>query len=409
MSELFDEVDEEVRRDQLKRLWEKYSLFIIAAAILIVAGVGGWRGYQYLEAKKAAEAGALFDRAVELSEQTSMPRPKRPSPTRRQGTGRIPCPGTAASGSRTRRPRPAGGSQAYDEIAADRNVGAPSRIWRGSAPPSCCWRVRPIRTCCSGWSRRPPGSTSATARANCWRCPPGAPTTSRRHGSGSTSSPMTGDAAGPAFARRGVAGPLPRWPRVENGRKTELSERPNMRRSQRLIAATMVVALCSVLAGCGFGSSFNPERSARFPRRPRRSHCPAIASRSSPTACLASNRACRRNCTRAHSRPTSSRIDDLYARAQWRRAAPPPEEPKSKQMRSKGKSKQAAVNTAAPRRPQPRQEAKRRSHARGGDDARGRTAGTQARQEAGAPADHSAAAQPCRISTRRPPSPPQIN
>jgi hypothetical protein len=69
VSELFDEVDEEVRREQLKRLWDKYSIYIIALAILIIAGVGGWRGYQYVEAKKGAEAGAAFDRAVELSEQ----------------------------------------------------------------------------------------------------------------------------------------------------------------------------------------------------------------------------------------------------------------------------------------------------------------------------------------------------
>ena len=69
MSELFDEVDEEVRREQLKKLWDMYSIYIIAAAILVIAAVGGWRGYQYLEAKKAAEASATFNRAVELSEQ----------------------------------------------------------------------------------------------------------------------------------------------------------------------------------------------------------------------------------------------------------------------------------------------------------------------------------------------------
>ena len=46
MSELFDEVDEEVRREQLKKLWDKYSIYIIALALLIIAGVGGWRGYQ---------------------------------------------------------------------------------------------------------------------------------------------------------------------------------------------------------------------------------------------------------------------------------------------------------------------------------------------------------------------------
>ena len=68
MSELFDEVDEDVRRDQLKKLWEQYSIYIIAGALLIIASVGGWRGYEYVEARKAAEAGAAFDKAVELSE-----------------------------------------------------------------------------------------------------------------------------------------------------------------------------------------------------------------------------------------------------------------------------------------------------------------------------------------------------
>ena len=80
MSEIFDEVDEDVRRDQLKKLWDQYSIYIVAGALLIIAAVGGWRGYQYLEAKKAAEAGAAFDKAVELSEQASMPRRKRPLP-----------------------------------------------------------------------------------------------------------------------------------------------------------------------------------------------------------------------------------------------------------------------------------------------------------------------------------------
>ncbi len=69
MSELFSEVDEDLRREQLKRLWDRYSLLIIAMAILVVAGVGGWRGYSYLEGKKAAEAGAAFDRAADLAEQ----------------------------------------------------------------------------------------------------------------------------------------------------------------------------------------------------------------------------------------------------------------------------------------------------------------------------------------------------
>jgi hypothetical protein len=69
VADIFHEVDEEVRRERLQKLWERYSIYIIAVAVLIVAGIGGWRGYQWWEAKKAAEAGAAFEAAVTLSEQ----------------------------------------------------------------------------------------------------------------------------------------------------------------------------------------------------------------------------------------------------------------------------------------------------------------------------------------------------
>ena len=68
MADIFHEVDEEVRRDQLKKLWERYGYLAIALVVLIVAGIGAWRGYQWWEAKKAAEAGAAFEVAVSLSE-----------------------------------------------------------------------------------------------------------------------------------------------------------------------------------------------------------------------------------------------------------------------------------------------------------------------------------------------------
>ena len=68
MADIFREVDEEVRREQLKKLWERYGLFVIALAVLIVAGVGGYRGWEYWQNKQAAEAGAKFDAAMELSE-----------------------------------------------------------------------------------------------------------------------------------------------------------------------------------------------------------------------------------------------------------------------------------------------------------------------------------------------------
>jgi hypothetical protein len=124
VSELFDEVDEEVRREQLKKLWDQYSIYIVAIALLIIAGVGGWRGYQYLEAKKAAEAGAAFDKAVELSEANKHAEAeaafadlaaKAPSGYRILARLRM----SAEVANRD----PQAAAKMFDEIAADRSVG----------------------------------------------------------------------------------------------------------------------------------------------------------------------------------------------------------------------------------------------------------------------------------------------
>jgi hypothetical protein len=69
VSDIFNEVDEELRRERLKRIWDRYGILIILLAVLFVAGIGGWRGYQWWEAKKSAEAGAQFDAAALLNEQ----------------------------------------------------------------------------------------------------------------------------------------------------------------------------------------------------------------------------------------------------------------------------------------------------------------------------------------------------
>src|ERR1700720_2185586 len=68
VTDIFQEVDEEVRREQLKKLWQRYGNFIIAACLLVVVAVGAWRGYEWWETKKAAENGAAFEQAVMLAE-----------------------------------------------------------------------------------------------------------------------------------------------------------------------------------------------------------------------------------------------------------------------------------------------------------------------------------------------------
>ncbi len=40
MSDIFQEVDEEVRREKLQQLWERHSNLIVSLALLVVLAVG---------------------------------------------------------------------------------------------------------------------------------------------------------------------------------------------------------------------------------------------------------------------------------------------------------------------------------------------------------------------------------
>jgi hypothetical protein len=65
---IFQEIDEEVRREKLKQIWERYGTYFIAAAFVLVLAVAGWRGYQWWQARLAARAGGEFESAVTLLE-----------------------------------------------------------------------------------------------------------------------------------------------------------------------------------------------------------------------------------------------------------------------------------------------------------------------------------------------------
>lgn len=68
MADIFQEVQEDLRRDRLKAIWDRYGTAIVVVAALIVAGVGGWRAYGYYQAQAAAAAGDRYEAAAKLAE-----------------------------------------------------------------------------------------------------------------------------------------------------------------------------------------------------------------------------------------------------------------------------------------------------------------------------------------------------
>ncbi len=64
MTDIFDEVGEDLRRERLNRFWKSYGGVVIALAVLIVLGTAVWRGWVYYSEQQAAAAGDAYSAAI---------------------------------------------------------------------------------------------------------------------------------------------------------------------------------------------------------------------------------------------------------------------------------------------------------------------------------------------------------
>jgi len=60
------EVDEAVRRERYKQLWDKFGIFVIAIAVALVASAAAYNIWKYLEESAAETAGDAFTAAIAL-------------------------------------------------------------------------------------------------------------------------------------------------------------------------------------------------------------------------------------------------------------------------------------------------------------------------------------------------------
>jgi hypothetical protein len=124
VSDIFQEVDEEVRREKLKQLWERHSNLIVAAALLIVLAVGGWRGYDWWEDRKAAESGASFEAAAALAESGKQAEAQAAfSKLAQQGSSGYRILARFREAAELAKTDPAAAVKAYDSLAAESGLG----------------------------------------------------------------------------------------------------------------------------------------------------------------------------------------------------------------------------------------------------------------------------------------------
>ena len=71
MADIFNEVDEDVRKDKSLALWKAYGKYVIALVILIVAGTAAYVGWQNYQLSRAHAEGAAFEAASTLAAEGS--------------------------------------------------------------------------------------------------------------------------------------------------------------------------------------------------------------------------------------------------------------------------------------------------------------------------------------------------
>lgn len=67
MSDIFREVEEDVQRERLEKFWKAYGAWVIAAAAVMLLGVGAWQFWERHEAAERAKASDAYSAAQRIS------------------------------------------------------------------------------------------------------------------------------------------------------------------------------------------------------------------------------------------------------------------------------------------------------------------------------------------------------
>ena len=67
MADLFQEIDDELRQDKASRLWRVYGKYVVAAAIVVIISVGGYKFWKQKQLDDGEKASIAYETALARS------------------------------------------------------------------------------------------------------------------------------------------------------------------------------------------------------------------------------------------------------------------------------------------------------------------------------------------------------
>ena len=118
------EINNEIRREQMAKLWDSYGVYAIIVAALIIVGVGGSQWWESRKIAAAQEAGARYEMALQLTQEGKAEEARqvfeamaKDSPAGYAALARLHVAGAAAAAGNK-----AEAQAAFDAVAADSSI-----------------------------------------------------------------------------------------------------------------------------------------------------------------------------------------------------------------------------------------------------------------------------------------------
>ena len=72
MADIFDEINEDLKQDQLRKSWSRYGKYVIVLVAIVVLGVGARQGYDIWQDRQTTAAAIAYHKAVTADDSTEM-------------------------------------------------------------------------------------------------------------------------------------------------------------------------------------------------------------------------------------------------------------------------------------------------------------------------------------------------